>query len=233
MMIVATDRESPEGALTDRTAEEVPEGRLCTFCGWDRVQYDPECPHLVTDLTEWPENFSGAYGGTFGKVEVSALGPLYRAVRDFLRSGRGSTPPGWPDRLRTLIQAVARHDEDSDEEDTELDTEVDEFGPERSPNKDAFQEYVLAVFRATGRRVQATSYDSEDVYGTCPTVLWSPDAGRAAGKMVTLIGQDVGRLRREKGRKSGHGRPGSGRRGGTRGELIQTADPRNNTPPGG
>jgi hypothetical protein len=191
MVIVTTDRESPEEAPTDRTAEEVPEGRLCPFCGWDRVQYAPECPHLVTDLTEWPENFSGDHGGTFGKVEVRALGPLYRAVRDFLRSGKGSTPAGLPDRLRTLIQAVARNDEDSDEEDTELDTEVEGFGPEWSPHKDASR-------RRPGRL--------PDRRETGPDYLL-----RLRGRVRDLSDGPVVPRRRTDGREDGHpDRPGRG-----------------------
>jgi hypothetical protein len=137
----------------------------CPFCG-----RGTECPHFVTEISEWPENFAGTEGGPFGEVANSCLGSLFRAIREALTS-HGSTAP-WittlePARLKAVVQAVAQDAEERDEEDDLSQG----FGAEGSIGKTGFAEYLKAVFRDSGAGGQITVYDTDDHWGTCPLLL--------------------------------------------------------------
>jgi uncharacterized protein (TIGR02996 family) len=164
--------------------------RLCPFCGWDLMgDYGHDCPHFVTDMTEWPPNHAGTDGGTFGKVADEVLEPLAEAVWSYLSSGGPSEPnvrSSIPGRLFPVIEAVAQEGEPYDNPSEEC-----------HPVKSAFQEYVRDVFRWTTPEREVTTYDSGDWWGTWPVLYWSSNARKTAREMARLVAQDVKQLRRE------------------------------------
>jgi uncharacterized protein (TIGR02996 family) len=90
-------------------------GSLCPFCGWDRMEdYDRECPHFVTEITEWPDTYGGTEGGTFRKVADEVMEPLAEAVWSYLSSGgqaKLDVRSEVPADLHPIIEAMSELDE--------------------------------------------------------------------------------------------------------------------------
>jgi uncharacterized protein (TIGR02996 family) len=165
-------------------------GCLCPFCGWDRMEaYGADCPHFVTEITEWPDTYGGTEGGTFGEIQRELLGPLVVALESvvsFDPRERNEVLSKLPDRLHPIIGALIEGDEPHYEPDIEGD-----------PVKGALSEYLDEIFKETPLEWEVTSYDTEDHYGTWATLYWSSNARKTAREMARMVAKDLKQLRKE------------------------------------
>lgn len=162
---------------------------LCPYCGADAQDDWTPCPHLVTDLSEWPPTYGGTGGGSFDSLGEKCLAPLVRAGEALVthrQTGKRPRKPVGPARLGPVLKA--------------LEEQLDDTGAPYEPVeecdvvKSALGDYIIKVFKELPGSGQVATYDCEDRWGTVPYLLWASAAAQAARRMADLIAEDVERL---------------------------------------
>jgi hypothetical protein len=177
-----------EDIMTDEEEQDYPQAACCPICGWSfEVGSRNPCPHFVTDITEWPPNHAGTDGGAFANLADECLDPLAEAAwAMMLAKGQPLKLAAVPDRVRAVVAALSEWREEYGCEYTPSE--------EANPVKDAFADYLRAVMIIARPKVESSTYDTNDHYGTIAELFWSPKAGKTAKDMARLVGEDVARL---------------------------------------